>query len=555
LALPVLLIAGCELTEAPLQREKSPRPVTVIELQRTSPRSTSQFTGSVASWKTEQMGFQVQGRVESVLEPGRNIRGRTVDETDAVISQGTMIAALERDRYVLQLAAAEAQAETAAAKWEAKDSEIKNVIPQQVNAATAAVTLAGPEHARIKRLFDRGAATRSELDQAKANLDTVEAELKQVKASGKVAVAELASLKAQEREADESVNQAKKDLQDTELRSPFHGQIAKVHQIPGGFVQPGAAVVTVQMMDPIAVHVAVSAKTDARLNYNDIVSVYLPDAQEPIEAMVYEKATVADAATRTFRVTLLVRNERIEVGLPDGERKSNTPRVRMLLRLFTETRDRTPPYYVNVDALHRDDEGFFVFRVANATQTDRRGPTDVPLILKKVRVTPGEKRLPYLQVATMRELVDYGDLDPKIDLLAGAFFKHDGSQIPSEEAVGLVKDGDMVPYVRERWMMRPGDIVRVDLQSELLASGFYVPTDVILEEAGKMYVFAVDSSGDVARVKRIPVRALDAQGTLRRIEADDGKSLDAGMQIVSDGALFLIDGERVSVVSGGDRSQ
>ena len=97
LALPVLLVASCELAETTLQREKSPRPVTVIELQPTSPRSTSQLTGSVASWKTEEMGFQVQGRVESVLEPGQNIRGRTVDETGQEISQGTVIAALERE--------------------------------------------------------------------------------------------------------------------------------------------------------------------------------------------------------------------------------------------------------------------------------------------------------------------------------------------------------------------------------------------------------------------------------------------------------------------------
>ena len=72
-----------------------------------------------------------------------------------------MIAALERERYDLQLSAAKAQAETAAAKSEAKDSEIKNVIPQQVIAATASVTLARPEHTRVKRLFDRGAATQA----------------------------------------------------------------------------------------------------------------------------------------------------------------------------------------------------------------------------------------------------------------------------------------------------------------------------------------------------------------------------------------------------------
>ena len=40
LVLPVLLVTGCELAQAPVQRKKSPRPVTVIELQQTSPRSS-----------------------------------------------------------------------------------------------------------------------------------------------------------------------------------------------------------------------------------------------------------------------------------------------------------------------------------------------------------------------------------------------------------------------------------------------------------------------------------------------------------------------------------
>ncbi len=539
--------AGCDMAEAPVSQQKAPRPVTVIELKRTVPRPASQLTGSVVAWKTEQIGFQVPGRVESVVEPGLNIRGRTVDENNQLISEGTVIAQLEQSRYDLQVSAAQAQQETAGARAEAKKSELDNILPQKVAAAKASVKLAEEEHSRTRKLFDRGVATQSDLDRAVALLATAKAELDGTVASEKVTKAEWMSLRAQEKEAGEKVLQAQKDLSDTLLRSPFNGQVAEVHEIPGGYVQAGERVVTVQMMDPIAVEVAVSANTDSRLNYSDVVSVYLPDSPDPLDAMVYEKDTIADAATRTFNITLLVRNEQVEVGLSEEERLSDVPRVRLLVRLFTETRRREPPYYINVDALHQDDQGYFVFRVANATQADRTGPDDAKIELQKVRVTPGEKRLPFLQVATMRELTDIGDLDPEKDLMAGGFFTRDGQRISSEQVAANVQDGATVPYVRERWMLRPGDIVQVELQTESPAPGFYVPSNVILDEAGKKSVFVTETTGDTTTVKRLPVRVLDAVDTMRRIEAAGDEELQDGMRIVDQGALFLVDGEAVSV--------
>ncbi|MBT6493930.1 MAG: HlyD family efflux transporter periplasmic adaptor subunit [Planctomycetaceae bacterium] len=547
--LPALLLAGCDMAAAPVERAKAPRPVTVLELQRTAPRPTNQLTGSIVAWKTEQMGFQVAGRVELALEPGQNIRGRTVDENDKLISNGTVVARLERDRFDLKLAVAEAQENTAVATAKAKNAELNDFVPAQIKAAQASVTVTKTEFGRVEKLFQRGAATQAELDRAKANLDTKQAELEQAAASKSVTAAELVSLEAQKDEAAENVLQAKKDLIDTLLQSPFHGQIAEVHQIPGGYVQAGEPVVTIQMMDPISVEIAVSAETDARLNYNDIVSVFMPGSDEPMEAMVYEKATVADAATRTFKVTLLVRNERIEVGLPDGERNSTTPRVRMLVRLFTETRARVPPYYVNVDSLHQDAEGYFVYRVTNATQTNRSELTDSKIRLQKVRVTPGEKRLPYLQVATMRELTDLGELDPKNDLLAGTFFRSDGSEIPNKDVAALLKESDgTVPYVREMWLLRPGDIMRVDLDAATPTAGFYVPLSVILEESGKTYVFVAETTGQTSNAKRVEVHVLDVLGTTRRIKAAGKAPFKAGTTIVADGALFLTDGETVTVI-------
>ncbi|MBT4864601.1 MAG: hypothetical protein HON53_05680 [Planctomycetaceae bacterium] len=149
----------------------------------------------------------------------------------------------------------------------------------------------------------------------------------------------------------------------------------------------------------------------------------------------------------------------------------------------------------------------------------------------------------------MRELTDLGELDPKNDLLAGTFFRSDGSEIPNKDVAALLKESDgTVPYVREMWLLRPGDIMRVDLDAATPTAGFYVPLSVILEESGKTYVFVAETTGQTSNAKRVEVHVLDVLGTTRRIKAAGKAPFKAGTTIVADGALFLTDGETVTVI-------
>ena len=69
-------------------------------------------------------------------------------------------------------------------------------------------------------------------------------------------------------------------------------------------------------MDPMKVDIAVSPETDARVNYNDLVRIFAPNGDQ-LEGLVYLKDTFADPGTRTFLITLLVRNRHIEIGVPE----------------------------------------------------------------------------------------------------------------------------------------------------------------------------------------------------------------------------------------------
>ena len=80
-------------------RKHPPRPVSYLVLERLDPSTFSRLTGSVESWKKEQIGFRVGGRVSCVIEPGLDITGHSVDGEGTVLTEGTVIARLNDERY------------------------------------------------------------------------------------------------------------------------------------------------------------------------------------------------------------------------------------------------------------------------------------------------------------------------------------------------------------------------------------------------------------------------------------------------------------------------
>jgi hypothetical protein len=80
--------------------------------------------------------------------------------------------------------------------------------------------------------------------------------------------------------------------------------------------------------------------------------------------------------------------------------------------------------------------------------------------------------------------------------------------------------------------------------------------NVILEESGKTYVFVAETKGQTTNAKRVEVNVIDVLGTKRRIEAAGKTPLKAGTRIVAEGALFLTDGEAVTVIepTGAERT-
>ena len=109
-------------------------------------------------------------------------------------------------------------------------------------------------------------------------------------------------------------------------------------------------------------------------------------------------------------------------------------------------------------------------------------------------------------------------------------------------------DGDTILFDEERWPLRPGDLVGVDLSRGETPPGLYLPLDAIMEKSGDNYVFAVtpaEGAGYVAQ--KIDVKVFEDTDIMQRVEALGEKPLQAGMRIIVGGAHYLRDGERVNI--------
>jgi len=518
---------------------RAPRPVSVITLRELEPAQSLAVTGTIGSWKTEQLGFEVSGRVQYVIEPETNVDKLRPDDSGSVT-----LATIDSERYSTAVESAKAKIVMFERSKTAAEIERDRVLPAQRDAAVASQELAQSDFDRAKDLFDKDALAKAEFDKFSATLKSATAEVAQIDATHEARSAEISSLDAQIDQSKAALKDAQRDLADCELKAPFRGQIAHVHVIPGATVQRGEPVVTLQMMDPIKVEFEVSAQRARTLKYRDEIAVTLnqPDGSTMTEhGIVYLTDPVADPSTRTFTITVLMRNRLIPADVPDDVDRNSLPVTRDIWKPLSGLFGDPDHYYVEQSSIHRDADGDYVWKIIGSNGADQR--TRGPLLnVEKVRVTAGDHTDSFLGLWTFRDLTfdDPASFDLKNDRIIGRLVLPEGQ---SELA------SNTVLFEREQWLLRPGDLVRVDLNADSLSPGLYVPIDAISERSGQGSVFVVEDGSDGSTVRQVAVNVSDGPNTLKRITARGDAKLAVGSRIVLGGVHYLADGERVNVAS------
>jgi multidrug efflux pump subunit AcrA (membrane-fusion protein) len=569
-------------------RDEYPRPVEIGILVLSDPPTSALVSASVASWKTEQIGFEVNGRVKSVLEPKAEIEGRNfaVESTEPEASNDTgqqtelqtplidanPVAEIEIESYELQVAIAEAKRDRLIQDGTTAEDQL-NGLNFQKEAAEAKKKFAQEELKRIETLRQANAASKSELERAQAELATEYGTVAELEAQIGAKKSQILSLKQEVLQAEQSLQDAKRNLENCTLYSSFRGQVAELFVVPGSYVTAGSPVATIQMMNPIKVELEVSAEETRKLRKRIAVPIRIspPAGGKPVfvPGFLYLIDPVADPRTRTFTVTFLVLNEKTSVWSTENQHLPATDRPRWADLPFIpgakpgKNEQGETVGYVESGAIHKDEKGHFLWRITNM-EKHQPLPDRNRLAVTKMYVGLEGVELPFLGNWLFQQVIIPAEenFDPAVNVVAGILTF---SPENPENWDADTWDGNEILVDRESkwggaWMLRPGDVVKVDLNSTDAEQGYYVPMDAIAREAGKTYLYVVEKSNTSGApkndatervVRRIEVamdkETDDATSSLRRIRPVGESSFEGSLRYVTSGVHYLRNGERVRV--------
>lgn len=554
------------------ESQKYPRPVKALVLQQTNPSPNLKLTGVVSSWKTEEMGFEVPGRVLWVLEPGRNIQRRIEvqpnlqeGETEVteylkpiVLAEGEPLAKLDPAKFNAALKSSKASLVVAEREEQVAKIQSETSIEAEIASAEADLKLAQSEFARMETLLRQRAISEAELENAQNRVATQQSRMDNLKASRSQAEEQLASAEAGVARAQQALNDAQRDLDNTELFGSYQGQVSEVHVVPGSIVNAGTPVLTLQMMNPIKVEIEVSAEQSREIQKLRQLPITFQVAHEekPREALafVYLVDPAADMVTRTFTVTLLVLNEQFvqelpAEELPEGASESTVARAEDVwpadLSTIVVGEGEKPRYTFEAGSIYEDASGKYVWVVNNGAKGK-----EIPALLQvsKAYIETLGPALPFLG---NWEFTPGRFLDPALAARSEELLVAGALTLPDPEKGSW--DGKTVFVDRgKQWLLRPGDLVTANV-SERKAVDWYVPAEVIYVDAEqRSYLYLVDGE----QAKRVEIEIVKSEfgklenGELVRFKPATGSEeyfASSSVTIVGSGVQFLIEGEQINV--------
>lgn len=499
LLLGVLLLQAACTQEAAQSSTMRSYPVTIIKLLKQDFSREMALTGVVDLYREEDIGFEVDGRVTMVLDEGIEVRGPAFNERGEIVRQGDTIAAMEGTRYGSQVGALQARLDAARRELQSVDAQ---------------VTLARQTLARQKAIHAEGAGAQQAIDDARSAFDQ--------------ATSQLAARRATIEDITRQLDAAKEDLGDAVLLAPFSGRVTRVHISEGAVVKAGAPVMTLTLMDPVRIQVEVSADDEREIETGDRVIIFPKDPLKkgqrvPVNAIVFEKNAVADAALRTFRIDMIARNQRRHVDQLHPE-LYGLPIVNDFLPVVREYQGEAGPLFVPASSILVENDETYVLRLPGVGFHAASNRSTVGKHLpEKIRIMLADE---YVTVANwnFRSVSDAGNLTEGDFLILN----------PEPHFLEGIAGG------RPQWLLRPRDLVPVQFSLASTTPGFYMPNRAITLVGDRQSVFIFKDG--VARIQ--PVTVHDAYKGLRRIE---GEGIEEGVQIIVGGVHYVSDGQPVVI--------
>jgi len=229
---------------------------------------TIELTGWIRANQVVDIAPKVAGRLESLQAVGDDGSKADVEE-GLVVKKGQLLAVIDHDVYLAQLAAAKAA----------------------VEARTVEIAEAEREKNRMLALYQSGSSTEQAKDKAVTTAQLAAASLNAAKAN---------------------LELARVNLQESEVNSPIDGVVTAKHIDQGNMIKAGDKIVTVADLKTVKVVASVAEKYGAEITAGtdaELVVDAFPD--RVFKASVYSVYPALDEQTHTIQIEIRLDNEQM----------------------------------------------------------------------------------------------------------------------------------------------------------------------------------------------------------------------------------------------------
>jgi membrane fusion protein (multidrug efflux system) len=286
--------------------------------------------GNVEAYETSEIGFQVAGRVKRVL----------VEEGQAVAA-GQVLAELDPVDYRLGAEIADNEAAAARAMAEKARAGARR---QELEQAKAAFEQAEDEYRRMKVLYERKSLAPNDFKKIETHWRVARERYEEALEGARREDREAAEAKARQAEANARLN--RKRLEDTQLRAPVAGVVARRLADTGEMIAAGMPVVVLMRLNPARVRVGVPEAEIGKVKTGQRARVRIPSlGGREFPARVELVGFAAEPQSRTFPVRLLAPNPALDL------------RAGMIAEAEIDSDARVEVRTVPADAVWRDPQG------------------------------------------------------------------------------------------------------------------------------------------------------------------------------------------------------
>jgi multidrug efflux pump subunit AcrA (membrane-fusion protein) len=294
-----LIALGCVAALTSCQREdKAATEQPAVPVQVRAPAVVERAesvsaSGSVEGSETADVGFQVGGRVASVLvEEGQHV------------SKGQLLAEIEPTDYRNASNAATAQKEAAQAVAEKAEAGLRK---QELEQARIDFERWADEYKRMKFLVERKSLPPNDFQKIEAaynaSRERYEMALEGTRKEDRATAA------AQAHAADAQASEEQKRLSDTQLLAPISGNISMRRVDPGQTVAAGTPVFSIVELNPVKVRVGVPEAEIGKVHQGAAAEISVPSLDgRRFAGSVAIIGVAAGPASRTYTVKILVSN-------------------------------------------------------------------------------------------------------------------------------------------------------------------------------------------------------------------------------------------------------